>query len=288
MLLYKLQKKEGLSNSEQILADFIVGNTLRVCNMSSREISAEAYVSSATVVRFAKKMGFDSFEQFKRQLYAEWVSNGNKYTSIDADFPFDADTSYETIFDRIAELEKKAIQETRDLIKLDKWELLITDIANCKSIDIYGEGVSYEITDCFISNMNRLGYDIFMEKDRARQKYRSTNLFPDHFNLFLSYSGESAFGLSIAKMFHKHKLKSLSITSEISNQLQYQTTYHLSIARMEGRITTGGISTMCSTISFIFLLDLIYACVFQKKYDSNRQHIRENIVLADEFELSGK
>lgn len=210
-------------------------------------------------------MGFESFEQFKRQLYAEWLSNGNKNIAIDADFPFDADTPFETIFDRIADLEKKAIEETRNLINLDKWELLIADIANCKSIDIYGEGVSYEVTECFISNMNRIGYDIFMEKDRARQKYRSTNLLPDHFNLFLSYSGESAFSLSIARMFHKNKLKSLSITSEMPNQLMHQTTYHLSIARMEGRITSGGISTMCSTISFNFLLDLIYACVFQKK-----------------------
>ncbi|WP_099467205.1 MurR/RpiR family transcriptional regulator [Konateibacter massiliensis] len=288
MLIYKLQKKEDLSNSEQILADFILANTLRVCNMSTREISSEAFVSSATVVRFAKKMGFDSYEQFKQQLYAEWSSTDEKYLTIDADFPYDADTPYETIFDRIAGLEKKAIQETKEMIHLDKWEALIEDIAGCKAIDLYGEGVSYETAHSFASNMNRLGYDIFVEKDRARQVHRSTNLFPDHFNLFLSYSGESNFSLSIAKMLHKHKLKSLSITSERPNQLMNQTTHHLSIARMEGKITTGGISTICSTISFAFLLDLIYSCVLQKKYDENLAHIRKGIYAAKEFELNGK
>ncbi|WP_312433072.1 MurR/RpiR family transcriptional regulator [Lacrimispora sp.] len=288
MLIYKLQKKEDLSNSERILADFILANTLRVCNMSTREISSEAFVSSATVVRFAKKMGFDSYEQFKRQLYAEWKNTDEKYLLIDADFPYDGTTPYDTIFDRIAGLEKKAIQETRNLICLDKWNAVIEDIVCYNSIDIYGDGISYEAVHSFSSNMNRLGYNIFIEFDRSKQIHRSTNLFQDHFNLFLSYSGESPFSLSIAKMFHANKLKSLSITSDRPNQLMHQTTHHLSIARMEGRIQTGGISTICSTISFIFILDLIYSCVFQKKYEKNMKNLRKSIRAEMEFGLYGR
>jgi len=261
----------------------VLANTLRVCNMNTREISREAFVSPATIVRFSKKMGFTGFEQFKRELYAEWISNDGKNISIDADFPFEEDTPYEDIFQRMVDLEKKALQETKELIPLDKWDHIISDMATCKSIDIYGEGISFATANNFKINMERIGYNVFMESDRARQTNRCVSLFPDHFNLLLSYSGELEITLAIAKLLQLNNLKSLSITSERANRLMQYTTHHLPIARMEGRITSGGISNMCSSISFSFVLDMIYASIFKKNYQENRERIRKNVILQNTY-----
>lgn len=271
MLIHTLQMKKNLSPSEQALADFVLNNVEKVCSMNTRSVSAEAFVSPATVVRFAKKMGFESFEKFKQQLYAEWsISNGNM-EAIDADFPFEADTPYHVIFERMAELETKAIQETKALISFDLWKNIITDLSNYKIIDIYGEGISFSTANSFKINMEQIGYYVFMEEDRSRQTRRCSGLYPDHFSILLSYSGESEFTLSVARLLHQNGRQTLSITSEKENTLMRYTTHHLSIARMEGKITSGGISNMCSNMSFSYILDLIYASIFQIDYEKNKR-----------------
>lgn len=279
MLIYRLQKTEELSGSERAVADYVLANTQKVCGMNTREVAKEAFVSPATVVRFSKRMGFEGFEQFKRQLYAEWTSNDGKDMVIDADFPFEKDTTCEDIFDHMLMLEQNALRATKDLIEPDRWDAIICDIAACRHIDIYGEGVSFETARNFKNNMNRIGYDIFMENDRALQTNRCANLFADHFNLLLSYSGESGRTLSIARVLNDHHLKTLSITGEGDNSLMRCTEHHLSIAKMEGKIVAGGISNMCSSISFSFVLDLLYAGIFQKNYEENRRKIRDSVML---------
>lgn len=279
MLLYRLQTKHELSGSEQALADYVLSNTGEVCNMNIRTLAAKAFVSPATVTRFAQKMDFESFEQFRRQLYVEWTNNGGQDILVDADFPFEKDTPAEEVFERMMRMEQKALKATRDLIPPEEWERIINDIAKCRFIDIYGEGVSFDTAFSFKSNMLRIGYEVFMESDRSRQMNRCVTLHKDHFNLLLSYSGESERSLWVARFLHQHGCRSLSITSEGDNKLQKLTTYHLSIAKMEGRILTGGISNMCSTMSFTFILDLIYAGVFQKNYEENRKKIRNNVML---------
>lgn len=279
MLINRLQNNEDLSNSERAVAAFVLANTQKVCNMNTRELAKEAFVSPATVVRFSKKMGFYGFEQFKRQLYAEWTSNYGRDIVIDADFPFEEDTPIEELFDRMLRLEQNAIKATRELINTGKWEGLISDITSCNGIDIYGEGISFDTALNFKTNMNRIGYNVFMENDRGRQVNWCSNVFKDHFNLILSYSGESERTLSIAKFLHENGLNTLSITCEGDNSLKKYTKHHLEIARMEGRIVSGGISNMCSGRSFSFILDLIYASVFQKNYDKNRKMIRDSVLL---------
>lgn len=279
MLLYQLQTKSGLSNSEQVLASYVLANTQKTCNMNIRAVAAEAYVSPATVTRFSQKMGFDSFEQFRRQLYAEWTSNQGKDIIIDADFPFEKDTPTEDIFERMMNMEQKALKITKSLIQLAEWDRIISDITKCKFIDIYGEGVSFDTATNFKSNMLRIGYEVFLEEDRGRQMHRCATFHANHFNLLLSYSGESEQTLRIAKLLYQHQCKSLSITSEGENTLMKYTNYHLSIAKMEGQILLGGISNICSAVSFSFILDLIYACVFQKNYDENRKKIRNNAMI---------
>ena len=199
---------------------------------------------------------------------------------MDADFPFEADTSYQDIFERMAELETKAIRETQALIfGRGTGKEIIDDISSCRFIDIYGEGISLTIASNFKVNMERIGYYVFLEGERSCQIGRAIGLHRDHYNLLLSYSGETEFTLSVARLLRQNNLPILSITSDKENTLMHYSTRHLSIARMEGRITSGGISNMCSGMSFSYILDLIYISLFQKNYEANRQLMRDKIMV---------
>ena len=145
----------------------------------------------------------------------------------------------------------------------------------CRTINIYGEGISFSSAANFARNMNQIGYEVFFESDRSRQMRRCAGLNKQHFNLIISYSGESDFAIRVAKLLRQNKRISLSITNERENRLMHCTTHHLMVARMEEQIATGGISNMCSNIAIMFVLDMIYAGVFQRHYEENKQLVRE-------------
>lgn len=47
-----------LTKNEQVLFDYVVSNMNKIKNQSIREVAGETYVSTATFLRFVKKIGF--------------------------------------------------------------------------------------------------------------------------------------------------------------------------------------------------------------------------------------
>ena len=60
-----LSNMAKFSNSEKKVAEWIVRNPERICDMSMIEIANQAGVSDATVLRFCRKSGFKGFFDLK-------------------------------------------------------------------------------------------------------------------------------------------------------------------------------------------------------------------------------
>lgn len=59
---------QQLSDSERHLLDFIYKNLPRMSELSILKLSEEASVSTATIVRLMKKLGFDGYTSFKYSI----------------------------------------------------------------------------------------------------------------------------------------------------------------------------------------------------------------------------
>ena len=55
---------EKLSGSERSVFNYVVKNTDRVKNMSIRELAAACHVSTTTLFRFVKKLGYEGYSEF--------------------------------------------------------------------------------------------------------------------------------------------------------------------------------------------------------------------------------
>lgn len=53
-----------LSPNEQKLFDYVVTNMGQIKNQSIREVASATFVSTATFLRFVKKIGFSGFSEF--------------------------------------------------------------------------------------------------------------------------------------------------------------------------------------------------------------------------------
>ncbi|QTH72350.1 MurR/RpiR family transcriptional regulator [Pseudoalteromonas xiamenensis] len=57
--------RASLSNSESKLADYTLNNPELIRNQSSIELASAANVSQSSVVKFAQKLGYKGFPEFK-------------------------------------------------------------------------------------------------------------------------------------------------------------------------------------------------------------------------------
>lgn len=59
---------ESLNETETHVYNYVVKNTNKVLNESIHELANDTYVSTATVMRFCKKMGCECFTELKYRL----------------------------------------------------------------------------------------------------------------------------------------------------------------------------------------------------------------------------
>lgn len=62
---------DRLSESEQQIADFVMANQVEVPSMTTREIAAASETSAATVSRFARHLGYESFSVLRAAMQNE-------------------------------------------------------------------------------------------------------------------------------------------------------------------------------------------------------------------------
>ena len=63
---YKMIK--ALNKTESSIYDYVIHNMDQVVDMNVRELAEKTYVSTATIVRFTRKMGCAGFNEFKEEL----------------------------------------------------------------------------------------------------------------------------------------------------------------------------------------------------------------------------
>ncbi len=61
---------DGLSKSDQKISDFLIDNIDTAARLSIQDFATAINVSTATISRYAKKIGFDSFQELKLAIHA--------------------------------------------------------------------------------------------------------------------------------------------------------------------------------------------------------------------------
>lgn len=74
-----VEKYSDFTTQERKIAKYVVDHYALIISMSTSDLSQKAGVSEATVVRFAKTLGYKGFLQFKNQLKEEYSAGRSPY-----------------------------------------------------------------------------------------------------------------------------------------------------------------------------------------------------------------
>ena len=110
-----------LRKSEKKVADYILANRYEIEEMGLEEIAKNSNVSTPTVVRFTKAMGFEGFKEFKTELLKSGRDNTAELENINLllDLHVNANDKLEDIPLKIIGLTIKALEETFKFINYE-------------------------------------------------------------------------------------------------------------------------------------------------------------------------
>lgn len=79
---------ESLNETEAYVYNYVVKNTKKVLNESIRELANDTHVSTATIMRFCKKMGCEGFTELKYRLKESEEMQETKEDNVDDQFGY--------------------------------------------------------------------------------------------------------------------------------------------------------------------------------------------------------
>lgn len=267
MLFEQKIKQVKLTANEQLIANYILSHKNQLKNISSSQIARETYTSSSTVIRFAQKLGYDGFEQLKKQYLKELQYLQSHFQYINPNIPFSQEHTIMDIAGIMKSLVVESVEDTFSLINHDTLQQAIQILKKSHHIYIYAIENIENIAKNFKYKMLRIGKTVIFEESFGNQFYHSMNANQNDCAILISYSGETSSVIKIAKILKANGVKIITITSYGENELNTLADTSLTISSREAMQSK--IANFTTEYSISLILDILYSCYFSLNYKEN-------------------
>lgn len=200
-----------MTESEKEIADFILNNPEEIYNLKIDTIARRLSISLPTVFRFAKKLGFQGFKDFKIELIKEMAVGLN--ISLGSIEETDLEKTTENIFNVMA----NNLKETLGIIDYKQLKKAIDFLAEAKKIFFFGVSGSVSVAMDAYSKFIRAGFDCHFNTDSYTQRVASTQMSKGDVAVGISFSGESADVVECLKQAKSNGSGTICITTFINS-----------------------------------------------------------------------
>ena len=262
-LLTTMRQVKDLSPSERHIVEFIFENLQDVSNMGIVELGERTFTSTTTVKRLCRKLGIESYTDFRLQLSAEIASYDRMNILKGAQDPVGQYDTTSDIISKVSDQNAKSIIETSNLNNPEVISEVIHLMRNAKRIDFYGVGPSNVVAkDAYIKCM-RLGIPSSAIDDPMSMRMNVRAYPEDALAFLISYTGETDSVISVAKELNTLGITSVSLTSFSENRLVSLCTHNLYVQSSESWDRLGGMSSRISTLN---LVDVLFTALMNTSY----------------------
>ncbi len=148
------------SVAEYAAAQFLLGNPDFVMGHSAKEIALEANVSAATITRLCRRVGMDSFNEFKLRYVTEWTSSsGNLYARLSTPLISESqgEKDGESFSSLVHRFYGRMLYEQARIIEQGALDHLCEILKISTHIDLYGTGINQGIVEQAAFKLQTLG-----------------------------------------------------------------------------------------------------------------------------------
>ncbi|WP_010648243.1 MurR/RpiR family transcriptional regulator [Oceanobacillus massiliensis] len=250
----RIQKYNSiLTTNDRKIIRHLAANKETVVSKTITELSDEIHVSPASITRFCKKLGFDSFQQMKYSI---------EQSAIDT-------IKTDKTFDIIYNYYHSILTSTQQFISEEQTTRIVDLILSAGKILFCGIGNSGLISNEFNSRIQRMGISSESITDAHGMLMKSALLNENDIIICFSNSGMTKSVVSAAKLAKENKATTIAITNYAETPLTKLADEVVLITSYKYIEDEKFINTQ---LPGLFLLDLLtYKLLKNEKLMENRQ-----------------
>ena len=264
MLNIKLLYKK-LGKSEKKIADWLFENPNEILPLSIVDLADRCGCSEATIVRFAKKLGFSGYQGLKISLAQETNS-----TSVSTNIT--NNDSLEEIYDKVCNDIYCSLERTKMVLNTDTLEEVCKKISSAEKIVIFGLGNSASIALDASHKLLRTGCNAYAYSDNHMQVIVASHLTSNDVAIGISHSGSSKDIVEALKIAKESGATTVAITNSGKSPIQKYSDFTLFTASDE---TKHNILALNSRIAQLSIVNAIYFYLVYNKSDKALESIKE-------------
>lgn len=149
-----------LTNSEQKIAAYLLANFDQAAFLTASQLARHLEISEATVVRFARSIGYRSFPEFKRVVQDIYRFKATPATRLQHKLA-DLQSGKGHVLHQIIEMELQYLAEVPHSIATQDFDRAVKLLLKSKRIFVFGTGPSRILADLMELRLRRFGLTIF-------------------------------------------------------------------------------------------------------------------------------
>lgn len=262
MILKQLEKDYKLNENDLFIARYILEHSEEIPLLSSHQLAKETFTSPTAIIRFVKKIGFESYNDFKLNIH----SFLNQYYL--SNMHIQSHENLYSVKNKLTEIECGIIHQTKDNIDPTTFNHIVSMISKNKYIDIIANDTNSTIGDYashLLSSVNKI-VNVYHNHDK--QLWLSFNVEKDHTIILVSKYGRNKHLLRIVDILKERKIPFIIITSKQAKELSLKTPYVLyGIIHEEFE----SLKDMIFYISLKYIFDLIYTILISNDLKHSKE-----------------
>ena len=279
-LLIIRQNYSNFTTVEKKIADYIFEVGEKMLEKSAQEVASEIGSSSAALVRFSRKLGYDGFSQLKQKLsasYAVHEDDEDYYKEVN-----DSETP-SSIKNKLKVRVNHMVETTNEALSDDEIMAAVALIDEAESIFVFGIGASSMVAQDIFQKFSRIGKQVFFIQDA--HLFVSSLSISDRKTIFIGISmkGETKEVIELARVVRGMEIPIIAITSREESTLGQMSDYMLhSVSGEDYQMRTAATMSLMAQLYVVDILFYMFVSEhFTESYDK-LEKTRDAIKLLEE------
>jgi DNA-binding MurR/RpiR family transcriptional regulator len=266
------QRMPAMTPTERRVAAHVVAEPAAVRTLTITDLAQAAGVSTSSVARFCRTLGFDGYPQFRMSLAADLgraAQSRERFQISDSDV--DPADGAADVVSKIAYHEAATIEQTArdlDLVALDR---IVDHVVSARRVDIYGTASSGLAGQDLHLKLHRIGLFSQAWTDQHLALTSAALLSPDDVAIAFSHSGRTLEVVQALDVARTTGATTVAITNFPDSPLARDADIVLTTSANETKYRSGAMS---SRIAQLAVVDFVFVRVSQRLYDRMSTNLR--------------
>ncbi|KRN31187.1 MurR/RpiR family transcriptional regulator [Weissella halotolerans] len=249
---------DQLSKSDQKIADYVLSQADGARTLTIQTIADNVGLSTATVSRFVKRIGFNSFREFSLSLTMPTQSSDTFFGEIESQ---DGTTE---IVHKVFSGARNALDATYSLISEETWQTALEWLITGNKIGLFGIGGSAIVALDGYHKLLRTPLDVEQHPDYDVQLMQAVRMKKGDVGIVISHSGRNHDTLKIARQLKQNNVKIIAITAHVHSELAKLADLVMASSAEEVNMRS---ESMSSLLAQITIMDSLFTLVGVKMGD---------------------